>query len=116
MNSSDQRIAIMITKAGMGHADDPLQQKLINTYLNMVLNQDPLPVAICLYTEGVYLATADSTVLGVLETLEKRGVHIVLCSTCVDFYDLREHVGVGVIGGMHDILEVQWRADKVITL
>lgn len=100
----------------MGHADVSLQQKLVNTYLNMLLNQVPLPVAVCLYAEGVFLAASDSIVVGALEALQKRGVHIILCSTCVNHYNLRESIEVGVIGGMHDILEVQWRADKVITL
>ncbi len=41
---------------------------------------------------------------------------ILLCSTCLAFFNLRERVEVGIVGGMHDILEFQWRADKVITL
>jgi hypothetical protein len=43
-------------------------------------------------------------------------VHLVICSTCLNYYSLADHVQVGVVGGMTDILEAQWRADKVITL
>jgi hypothetical protein len=29
---------------------------------------------------------------------------------------LQDQVEVGIVGGMTDIIEAQWRADKVITL
>jgi peroxiredoxin family protein len=44
------------------------------------------------------------------------GVRLILCSTCVDYYDLSEKVQVGIVGGMTDILEAQQRAAKVITI
>ena len=36
--------------------------------------------------------------------------------TVLNHYGLEDQVQVGVVGGMTDILEAQWRADKVITL
>lgn len=114
--SEHNSIAIQITRNGMGDADPELQHKLINSYLQMILNTDPLPAAITLYTEGVKLASQQSPVLQHLQALETRGVTIILCSTCVHFYNLQDEIAVGIIGGMHDIIEVQWRADKVITI
>jgi len=34
----------------------------------------------------------------------------------LNYYHLAEKVQVGIVGGMADILEAQWQADKVITL
>ena len=48
--------------------------------------------------------------------LEAKGVHLVICSTCLNYFGLEDQVEVGVVGGMTDIIEAQWRADKVITL
>jgi intracellular sulfur oxidation DsrE/DsrF family protein len=75
-----------------------------------------LPAAICFYTEGVKLVVDGSPVLEQLRSLEEKGVRMVVCSTCLNYYGLDDKLQVGVIGGMNDILEYQWKASKVITL
>ncbi len=107
---------VVINRNGMGEADQGLQHKLIGTYLNLLDEHNILPAAICFYAEGVYLAVDGSPVLDVLKSLEKKGVHLILCTTCLNYYNLVERVQVGIVGGMGDILEAQRRASKVITL
>ena len=107
---------ILVTRNGMGDADQTLQHKLIGTYLKLLDEHDLLPGAICFYTEGVRLAVEGSPVLETLGSLEKKGVRLVLCSTCLNYYNLIDQVKVGIVGGMGDILEAQTRASKVITL
>ena len=51
-----------------------------------------------------------------LGALEERGVHLIVCSTCLNYFELTEKVKVGIIGGMGDILEAQVKAEKVISL
>jgi intracellular sulfur oxidation DsrE/DsrF family protein len=75
-----------------------------------------LPAAICFYTDGVKLVVEGSPVLEPLKSLEARGVHLIICSTCLSYFGLEDKVRVGVVGGMTDIIEAQWRAGKVITL
>lgn len=100
----------------MGHAGPELQQKLLSTYLKLLLENDILPAAICFYTEGVRLAVAGSPVLDTLRALEARGVRLILCSTCLNEFQLMDQVEVGIVGGMPDIIEAQFQAAKVITL
>ncbi len=107
---------VLITRNGMGHADQTLQQKLMTTYFKLLNDSHTLPAVICFYAEGVKLATTGSPVLESLRALESKGVHLVLCNTCLNHYGLQNQVEVGVVGGMTDIIEAQWRADKVITL
>jgi hypothetical protein len=107
---------ILITRNGMGEADQTLQHKLIGTYLKLLDEHDLLPGAICFYTEGVRLAVEGSPVLETLGSLEKKGVRLILCSTCLNYYNLMDKVKLGIVGGMGDILEAQTRASKVITL
>jgi hypothetical protein len=64
----------------------------------------------------VRLVVEGSPVLDTLKSLESRGVRLVLCSTCLNYYNLLDQVRVGVVGGMTDILEAQIRAGKVITI
>jgi selenium metabolism protein YedF len=118
MTQTDNKPAtvILVTRDGMGHADETLQHKLITTYFKLLDDSNTTPAAVCFYADGVKLVTSGSPVLEVLRALEAKGVHLVICSTCLNHYGLQDQVEVGVVGGMTDIIEAQWRADKVISL
>jgi selenium metabolism protein YedF len=111
---TESNTIILISKNGMGSADLALQLKLIGTYLKLLNEHDYLPAAICFYTEGVKLAVEGSPVIEVLKALEAKGVRLILCGTCLNYFDLHEKVQVGIVGGMTDIIEAQWQAEKVI--
>ncbi|MCA1900278.1 MAG: DsrE family protein [Chloroflexi bacterium] len=107
---------ILINSNGMGRGDQALQHKLAAKYFELLMQNADLPVAICFYTDGVKLAVSGSPVLEQLQDLESKGVRLILCSTCLDFYQLSGEVQVGIVGGMTDIIEAQTKASKVITL
>ena len=107
---------ILVTNEGMGKGDPALQLKLIGKYLELIQLNDSQPAAICFYTDGVRLVTSASPVLEPLRSLESKGVRLIACSTCLEFYGLTDQVQVGIVGGMTDIIEAQVKADKVITL
>ncbi len=107
---------LLITRKGMGEADPELQIKLIQTYFKLIGEADTLPAVICFYAEGIHLVVEGSPVLDSLQSLEAKGVRLIICNTCLDFYGLTEQVAVGIKGGMTDIIEAQRRAMKVITL
>jgi hypothetical protein len=107
---------LLITREGLGSADLPLQHKLINIYLDLLIETNLLPAVICFYTEGVKLVVEGSPVLSQLKALEDKGVRLILCQTCLNYFQILDKVQVGIVGGMTDILEAQWKAEKVITL
>jgi intracellular sulfur oxidation DsrE/DsrF family protein len=114
--SARPSIVIQITRDGMGHAEGELRLRLVDKYFQLLLDSDMLPSAICFYTEGVKLVCEGSPVLEPLRALSERGVHLIVCSTCLEYFGLKNRVRVGLVGGMPDIIDAQWRADKVITL
>jgi hypothetical protein len=116
MSMSDSETVLLITRNGMGDAEPALQQKLISTYFRLLDESDIRPAAICFYTDGVHLAVEGSPVVDVLQALEAKGVRLILCRTCLDYYGLGDKVAVGIVGGMTDIIEAQRRASKVISL
>jgi intracellular sulfur oxidation DsrE/DsrF family protein len=110
-------IVYLITSNGMGSStEQPLKNKLITTFLNLTMEQQLLPAAICFYTDGVKLACEDSPVLEQLRKLESMGVRLILCQTCIKYYDLEEKVKAGIVGGMADIITCMTQADSVITV
>jgi intracellular sulfur oxidation DsrE/DsrF family protein len=107
---------IQITNDGMGKGDPTLQHKLIVKYLELIQMNESLPNAITFYTDGVKMVVEGSPALEQLRALEGKGVHLIVCSTCLEHYGLSDKVQVGIVGGMTDIIEAQVKADKVITL
>jgi intracellular sulfur oxidation DsrE/DsrF family protein len=111
-----EKTVILVAREGMGAAPHDLQVTLITTYLKLLIENELKPVAICFYGNGVKLVVEGSPVLGLLETLESRGVHVVICMTCLKYFNLSDKVRVGIVGGMGDILAAQLKAAKVISL
>jgi sulfur relay (sulfurtransferase) complex TusBCD TusD component (DsrE family) len=115
-NYPNHATTLLITNEGLGKAAQELQSRLASTYLKLINENNLLPAAICFYTEGVKLVVEGSPVLETLSALEVKGVRLIVCNTCLNYYGLVEQVRVGIIGGMADIIEAQWKADRVITL
>lgn len=107
---------ILVTVNGMGNGPEALQQQLTAKYFELLLMQESLPSAVCFYTDGVKMVVEGSPVLEKLHALESRGVRIIVCSTCLNYFELADKVRAGIVGGMGDILEAQARAEKVITI
>jgi hypothetical protein len=107
---------ILITNNGMGHGPEELQLTLISKYLLLLDQNGDLPAAICFYTEGVKLVIDGSPVLEFLQALERKGVRLIVCSTCLNYYGVTEKVKTGIVGSMADILEAQQKAGKVFSL
>jgi hypothetical protein len=107
---------ILLTNNGMGHGPQDLRLTLIGKYLELLDLQNDLPAVLCFYTEGVRLVTEGSPVIEKLRALEEKGVRLIVCSTCLNYFGLLEKIKIGIVGGMGDILAAQWQAGKVITL
>lgn len=107
---------ILVSNNGMGKSDEALQLTLFGKYIELLMQNGELPAAICFYTDGVKLVCEGSPVIEKLRELEAKGVRLIVCSTCLNYYNLQDKVLAGIVGGMGDILEAQTKAEKVITL
>jgi len=116
LKATSSSTVVVINNDGIGSVDETLRHKLIGLYLKMLLENELFPGAICFYASGVKLVVEGSPVLDILKTLEAKGVHLIICITCLQYFGLTEKVAVGVQGGMNDIVLAQWMAAKVITL
>lgn len=107
---------ILVTRDGMGHADPALAHKLAGSFLDLLDLEDRLPATICFYAEGVRLACTGSPVLETLSALGERGVRLLVCGTCLQFFDLEAQLAVGEASNMRAIQAAMWDAAKVISL
>lgn len=108
--------AIVFNNYGMGIATEELRLILAENYLSITLKENQLPGFILFYAEGVKLVAEGSPVIETLKAIEKRGTKLIVCKTCLNYYNLIEKIKTGIIGTMMDICEIQSNVDKVITL
>jgi len=112
--NQNNKYTILIKSNSMGSGNDDLGKILIRGFLNSLIKQEQLPTHIILYNAGVLLAVKDSdTAVSMLE-MEQKGVQIVLCGTCVDFFQIKEQIAAGEISNMAYITSLLIEAPKVI--
>ncbi len=105
---------IVLTRDTMGEGPEALGKILIQGFCNTIRELNPLPSGIIFYNKGVLLTQKDSPVLESLRELEDKGLDIMVCGTCVDFFDIKENLGVGKISNMYDIMERMQHAGHII--
>ncbi len=98
-------VCVVLSSTGMGNGDETLSKILLRAFLKTLTEAREKPRRIICYNEGVFLALEGSEVLEDLKNLEKAGVEILVCGTCLDFYGVKEKLAVGQVSNMYDILE-----------
>ena len=98
----------------MGRGDDELGTVLIKAFIHTIFDLDTLPDTLIFYNAGVKLTVKDSDVIDDLRELESRGVEILVCGTCTNFFQISEMVADGIISNMYDIAGTMARAGRIV--
>jgi selenium metabolism protein YedF len=109
-----EKVVVYINSHLLGVGDEALGSILMRSFLKTLLDLERKPLRLILINSGVRLASEGSEVLETLRTLSERGVEILACGTCVDFYGLKEKMRVGGISNMYDIAQSLLEADRLI--
>ena len=105
---------VAIDSDKMGEGDHQLGHLLMANFIKALKDLNRLPQKIVFYNKGVTIVLKDSPVIEHLRDLEKMGVEILLCATCVNYYKLEELIGTGILSNMYTIAEAMASAGKVI--
>lgn len=100
-----QAATVLLAHDGIGTGDPELARLLMRGFLYTLTECDAPPLRIIFMNAGVRLAVEGSASLEHLRTLEGRGVEILACGTCLDFFKLTDLLGVGRITNMYEIAE-----------
>lgn len=110
------KTAIVINSEFFGQGDEELGQTLMGVFLRKLWAGGDLPETIICYNAGVKLLAQGSTVLDAFDGLSMKGVEIIACGTCIDFYDIKDCMKMGRRSNMVEIVSMMMDADKVITI
>ena len=111
-----KKIMVMVANNCMGHGDDELGEKLMMSFLKTLKEMGDELWRLVFVNDGVKLTIEGSEVLPVIHELEKKGIYILVCGTCLTHFDLLDQKQVGETTNMLDIVTAMQLADKVINL
>jgi selenium metabolism protein YedF len=94
-----------ITGDALGNGDQDLGDVLIRGFLKTLKNVEPLPAKIIFMNTGVKIPTQNEKAKNYLSQLAEAGVSILVCGTCLDYYELGTELEVGEISNMYEIVE-----------
>jgi selenium metabolism protein YedF len=112
--NNDFIIVIITDKLGAG--EEQLGQLLMKTYTYTLNETKPYPRAVILINSGVKLAVEGSETLENMQKLAEKNIEIISCGTCLDFYNIKDKLQVGIVGNMYTIVEYMNKAAKVINI
>mgnify|MGYP000890488531 FL=1 len=107
---------VFIGKEYIGDGDQELGKNLMRMFLYTLTESADLPTHILFMNGGVKLAVLDEQAVDHLKTLKEKGVEIIVCGTCLNFYKIAEELKVGQISNMYEIIEEMKKCAKVITV
>lgn len=104
----------VIASNAMGHGNDDLGALLMKAFVHTAVDLEHRPDMMIFYNTGVKLTASDSGVLDDLKALEAKGVRILVCGTCVNFFELSGKIGAGVVSNMYDIAGALSTAGRIV--
>lgn len=107
---------ILVATNLLGNGDDKLGETLMKVYINTLAESEILPENLMFINGGVKLTCTGSDVLDSLKSMQDKGVNIISCGACLDFYDLKDDLKVGEIGNMYQIIDLMNRSGNTIKL
>ena len=114
--SSVKPPVVLVSGNTIGKGSDELGAVLAKGFINTIKEVSPLPQAVILINSGVLLACEGSSLIEPLKELEAKGVKVLCCGTCVDFFNKKNALRTGVISNAYDILTLLSQAGHVIPL
>jgi selenium metabolism protein YedF len=107
---------LLISTDQLGQGSSELGLLLMRNFIYTLTKRDDLPRAIVFMNSGVRLSIAGSAVIEELEELSSKGVTILVCGTCLDYYELKSEHKAGLVSNMYDIADILLAAEKVVTV
>jgi selenium metabolism protein YedF len=107
---------VFIGRDIVGSGDRTLGTNLIRMFFYTLANSDSLPAALLFMNDGVKLPTLDDQVVEHLQALSARGVEVLVCGACLNFYGLTDSLRAGTVSNMYDIVSRMQSAAKVISM
>lgn len=107
---------IFVGKDIIGSGAEELGKSLMKMFFYTLSEDEDLPKAVLFMNDGVKVPTLNEQAIEHLEVLAQKGVNVLVCGACLNYYNLENELKVGTVSNMYDIVGVMKSISKVITL
>jgi selenium metabolism protein YedF len=87
--------AILIQSETIGRGDDILGAMLMANFLRLLGDSSEKPNMLIFWNAGIKLLCKGSKVIEHTKKLESQGIHILACTTCLEYFDLENKLVIG---------------------
>lgn len=106
---------VFLGKNYIGEGSEELGQNLMRMFLYTLTETTELPTHILMMNSGVKLAVEDEQAVEHLKNLHEKGIELLVCGACLNYYGLTEALKIGTVSNMFDIAGKMQAAGKVIS-
>lgn len=104
----------VISSDTMGKGSDELGAVIMKAFIHTAVELEAGPDVMIFYNAGVKLTAEGSDFINDLKELEKKDVKMLVCGTCVNYFNLTGKVAAGVVSNMYDIAGTLSRAGRIV--
>ncbi|MBB6715683.1 sulfurtransferase-like selenium metabolism protein YedF [Clostridium gasigenes] len=115
-NNNKNDLTIVVASNLLGEGDSNLGELLMKSYIYSLSESVNLPDNLIFINSGVKLTCQGSKVIDSLTSMKEKGVNILDCGTCLDFYGLKEKLLVGDVGNMYLIVQLMNESKNTIKI
>lgn len=108
------RVAVMVASDTLGRGSEELGRLLNVAFVKTLREVAPRPETLVFMNGGVRLVSEGGELVEAVGEIERLGVRVLVCGTCLDFFGLTEKVEVGTISNMFEIASTLMEADRVV--
>ena len=108
--------SIFVNKEIIGTGNEELGQSLMKMFIYTISEGEDLPKSILFMNGGVKVPSLNEQGIEHLKVLQDKGVELLVCGACLNFYGLEDKLEVGKISNMYEITNAMKEASKVITI
>ena len=113
ISGKKQKHFVIIATNRMG-PEEELGKILMKAFFETMLVHEMLPDRIFLMNRGVFLSTIEEEFVELLKQLEKKGIEIFTCGTCLKYFNLEDKLKVGHRAGTDVYLEGMFYFEKTV--
>ncbi len=114
--TSQKNTLVMITNNCIGSSNPELGAKLMVNFIKTLSEIKESLWRLIFVNEGVKLTVEGADVINELKSLENDGISILVCGTCLEYYNLLEKKQAGDTTNMLDIMTSLQIAEKIINI
>lgn len=108
--------AVFIGKERIGEGDPELGESLMKMFFYTLTQDNNIPRCILFMNSGVKIPVENEQAVEHLKALNEKGTEILICGTCLNYYEIADKLQVGTISNMYDIVDAMRTVNKVITI